>query len=328
MSRASHGLLGFHVLPGRDRFTAMNVLRAIARSLISILIVAWAVATATFFLMKWVPGGPFSRERALPEAVREAMEDRYRLNDPILTQYANYLKDAATFDFGLSIDDPGRTVGEIIRERLPRSMMLGGLALVISLGLAFSLGTAAALWRGRWPDKMLALFAAAGVSVPSFILGSLLLYWFSYRIRIFPSGGWEGPAYAVLPAIALAALPTAYLARLVRAGLAEVLRSEFLLAARARGLSEFQVIAVHALRHTLTPVLAYLGPQAAAVMTGSFVVEKIFNIPGLGMMYVQSIGNRNYPMIMGVTLVYTVLLVSFNLLSDMTARLLDPRLSR
>ncbi len=309
------------------------------RAFLSLLAVWWGVATATFFLMKAIPGGPFSSERKLPDAVRQAVEARYHLNDPILIQYRDYLLDAATFRFGPSIDDPGRTVGEIIVQRLPCSAILGALAMAISLALAFALGTAAAMRRGGWADRLLALCAAGGVSVPSFILGSVLLYGFSYRLpewaqdhfgieaRIFPAGGWGTPAHAILPAIALSALPTAYLARLVRVGLAEVLRSEFMLTARAKGLSPFRAVVVHGLRHTLSPVLAYLGPQAAAVMTGSFVVEKIFNIPGLGLMFVQSIANRNYPLIMGVTLVYTVMLVVFNLLADLAARMLDPRLS-
>jgi oligopeptide transport system permease protein len=178
-----------------------------------------------------------------------------------------------------------------------------------------------------WADRLLAVAAASGVSVPSFILGALLLYWLSFRFRLFPSSGWGGARYLVLPALALAALPTAYLARLVRAGLVEVMKSEFMLAARARGLSRLQAVLIHALRHTLGPVLAYLGPQAAAIMTGSFVIEKIFNINGLGEMYVNSISNRNYPMIMGVTLVYTVLLVTLNILADAAGRMLDPRSS-
>ncbi len=295
---------------------------------LSVFLVWFSVATATFFLMKAIPGGPLSTERKLPEAVRRAIEERYHLNDPLLVQYRDYMRDAATFRFGLSIDDPGRTVGEIIRQRLPRSAALGGLSLSISLVLGFTLGTAAAMRRGGWADRFLAFTAAAGVSVPSFILGTILLYWFSYRIRLFPAGGWGGMSYLILPAISLAALPTAYLARLIRAGLAEVMRSEFMLAARARGLSKTKAVVVHGLRHTLSPVLAYMGPQAAAIMTGSFVVEKIFNIPGLGLMYVQSISNRNYPLIMGVTLVYTVMLVVFNILSDLAARALDPRLSK
>lgn len=306
----------------------MNAFLAIGRALISILIVAWAVATATFLLMRAVPGGPFTQERTIPKAVREAVEARYRLNEPWHVQYVNYLTDAATLDFGLSFDHPGHTVGEIIAERLPRSIILGGLALAIALGLAFPLGTAAAIWRDRFPDRMLAVAAAAGVSVPSFILGAVLLYWMAFKFKMFPAGGWGSARHLVLPSIALAAMPTAYLARLVRAGLAEVIKSEFILAARARGLSKVQAVVIHALRHTLTPVLAYLGPQAAAIMTGSFVVEKIFNIPGLGLMFVTSISNRNYPMIMGVTLVYTVMLVAFNIFSDVLAHWLDPRLSR
>lgn len=306
----------------------MRILFALFRAALSVVLVAWAVATATFALMKVVPGGPLSKERQVPAAVREAIEERYHLNDPLFTQYVRYLGDAARLEFGLSYDDPGRTVGELIAQRLPRSALLGGVALLISLALAFPLATAAALWKGGIPDKALAVTAAAGVSVPSFILGALLLYVFAYRIRIFPAGGWGGPSYWILPAIALAALPTAYMARLIRAGLAEVMRSEFILAARARGHSRGHALVVHALRHTLAPVLAYLGPQAAAIMTGSFVIEKIFNIAGLGLLYVTSINNRNYPLIMGITLVYSVMLVVFNLLSDLAAHLLDPRLSR
>ncbi len=304
----------------------MRLLAATVRAGLGIALVAWAVATATFCLMRVIPGGPFSRERALPEAVREAMEAKYRLNDPLPRQYVDYLIDAARLDFGLSMDNPGRTVGEIIARGLPISARLGVAALALSVGAAFALGAAAAVGRGRWPDRVLAVVAASGVSVPSFILGALLLYWFSWRIPWLPAGGWGRPSHYLLPAISLAALPTAYLARLVRAGLLEVMRSEFMLTARAKGLSELRAVVVHGLRHTLGPVLAYLGPQAAAIMTGSFVVERIFNIPGLGRMYVQSIGNRDYPLIMGVTLVYVVLLVVFNLLSDLAARSLDPRL--
>lgn len=294
----------------------------------AILPVAWGVATVTFILMRSIPGGPLSRERKLPEAVKAAIEARYHLDAPWYDQYANYLKDAATGRFGLSYDDPGRTVGEIIARRIPVSALLGTLSIGLSLALAFPLGVAAAMRQGRWPDRLNALVAAAGVSVPSFILAALLLYFFAYRQRWFPAAGWRGPISAVLPTLALSALPTAYLARLIRSELSEVLRAEFLLTARAKGLPMWRVILFHALPHTLSPVLAYLGPEAAAVMTGSFVVERIFYVPGLGSYFVTSIANRNYPMIMGVTLCYTVLLVTFNILADSAARWLDPRLRR
>jgi oligopeptide transport system permease protein len=214
----------------------------------------------------------------------------------------------------------------MIGMRWPVSAALGALALGLSLAVAFPLGIAAAMTPGRGWDRLNAFVAAAGVSVPSFILGAVLLYLFSYRLGWFPSVGWRGLSSAVLPAVALAALPTAYLARLVRSELIEILRSEFLMTARAKGLSMPRVVVVHALRHVMSPVLAYLGPQAAAIMTGSFVVEAIFNVPGLGSQFVSSIANRNYPMIMGVTLFYTVILVSFNLLADVMAAWLDPRL--
>jgi len=301
---------------------AGGLLRAAA----SVLLVAWGVATVTFMLMRAIPGGPLSRERTPPAAVRNAIAARYHLDDPLWRQYVRYLGDAARGTFGLSYDHPGRTVGEIIAQRLPVSAVLGALALGLALAAAFPLGVAGALHQGRWPDRLNAGFAAAGVSVPSFILGALLLYTFAYRLRWFPATGWFGLSSAILPAAALAALPAAYLARLIRSELVEVLHSEFLLTARAKGLSLPRVVLVHALRHTLSPVLAYLGPQAAAIMTGSFVIERIFNIPGLGEQFVTSITNRNYPMIMGVTLLYTVMLVVFNLAADALARWLDPRL--
>lgn len=304
----------------------MKLLETVLRAALSVAVVWWAVATATFLLMRAVPGGPLSKERRVPEAVRLAIEEQYRLNDPAFVQYARYLKEAALFRFGVSFENRGRGVGEIVRERLPRSALLGAISLSLSLALAFVLGTAAAMRRGGAADRALAFAAAAGVSVPSFILASGLLYVFAFKLRLFPTSGWRGAGSAILPALALAAMPAAYMARLVRAGLVEVLGSEFILAARARGLSRPRAVVAHGLPHVCGPVLAYLGPQMAAIMTGSFVIEKIFNIPGLGLMYVQSIGNRDYPLIMGVTLVYTVMLVAFNLLGDALARAIDPRI--
>ncbi len=304
-----------------------HFLAPLLKNLFALLLVTWGVATVTFFLMRAVPGGPLSRDRKLPASVKAAIEARYHLDQPWYAQYGHYLRDAARGEFGPSYTDPGKTVGEIIADRWPVSALLGLCSIALSLALAFPLGVFAAV-RGGWVDRLNGFIAAGGVSVPSFILGAVLLYVFSYRLRWFPAAGWRGPSSLVLPSLALAALPTAYLARLVRSELSEVLRSEFLLTARAKGLSLRRVIVVHALRHTLAPVLAYLGPQAAAVMTGSFVVERIFNIPGLGQNFVTSITNRNYPMIMGVTLVYTVVLVVFNLLADGAARLLDPRLRK
>lgn len=297
----------------------------ILKPLLSILVVAWAVATITFVLMRAIPGGPLSKERNVPAAVRAAIEAKYHLDLPWYSQYYYYLADAATGRFGLSYDDPGRTVGEIIAQRFPVSALLGSLAILLALSLAFPLGVAGALRQGHWPDRLNGFVAAAGVSIPSFILAALLLVVFSFQLRWFPSSGWRGPAWAVLPTIALAAFPTAYMTRLIRSELSEVLRSEFLMTARAKGLSFPRVVIKHALPHTLAAVLAFLGPEVAAVMTGSFVVERVFNIPGLGQYFVTSIANRNYPLIMGVTLVYTVLLVAMNLLAESASTLIDPR---
>lgn len=303
---------------------ALILLRGLFVGGVSLLVVVWAVATVTFLLMRAIPGGPLSRDRQLPQLVREAIEQRYHLNDSVWIQYGRYLADAATLRFGLSYDDPGRTVGEIIAQRFPVSVLLGVFSLGLALAMAFPLGMLAAA-RGGWMDRLNAFVAALGVAVPSFILAATLLYIFSYRLRWFPSSGWSGPVSLVLPGVALAALPTAYLARLIRSELTEVMNSDFIRTARAKGLSDAGVLLRHSLYHVTSPVLAYLGPHAAAIMTGSFVIEQIFNIPGLGQYFVTSISNRNYPMIMGVTLFYTVILVSFNIISDGAARWLDPR---
>jgi oligopeptide transport system permease protein len=303
----------------------MNNALKFLKPFLSILLVAWGVATVTFVLMRSIPGGPLIKERKVPAAVLAAIEAKYHLDEPMWKQYVRYLGDAATGRFGLSYDDPGRTVGEIIAQRFPVSALLGVMAILLALALAFPPGVAGALRPGRWPDRLNGLVAAAGVSIPSFILAALLLVVFSFQLRWFPSSGWRGPAWAVLPTVALAAFPTAYMTRLIRSELSEILRSEFLMTARAKGLSFPRVVVKHALPHTLAAVLAFLGPEVAAVMTGSFVVERIFNIPGLGQYFVTSIANRNYPMIMGVTLVYTVLLVAMNLLAESASSLIDPR---
>lgn len=306
----------------------LRLLLMLARSAAIVVVVAWAVATATFLLMRVTPGGPFSSDRKIPAAVRASIEHYYHLDEPAWRQYGRYMGDAAAGRFGPSYDQPGVMVGDVIRARFPVSALLGAFALAISLALAFPLGVFAALRPGGGFDRLNAVAALAGVAIPSFILALLLLYVFSLRLHLFPASGWYRASCAILPALALAALPTAYLARLIRSELSEVLRSDFLRTARAKGVAPWRVVVVHALRHILAPVLAFLGPEAAAVMTGSFVVELIFDIPGLGRDFVNSIGNRNYPMIMGLTVFYTVLLVSFNLLADGTARWLDPRTRR
>lgn len=296
------------------------------RGALAVALTAWAVATATFLLMRAVPGGPLSQERRLPPAVAAAIEKHYHLDRPVWEQYLRYLGAAATGDFGPSYSMPGRSVGSIIAERVPVSARLGLLALAMTLAVSFPLGLAAAVWRGRWPDRLNGLFATLAVSVPSFILGAVLLYAFCQRLRWFPVTGASSLRGSILPAAALAAMPAAYLARLIRSETLEVMGGDFLRTARAKGVPGWRIVAVHALPHTLAPVLAYLGPLIAGILTGSFVIELIFDIPGLGRFFVSSISNRDYPMIMGVTLVYTLLLIVMNLTTDALARLIDPRL--
>ncbi len=292
----------------------------------ALLTVAFIVATVTFFLMRSIPGGPFTQERRLPPSMETALKAKYNLGDPLHRQYLDYLVDAARFRFGMSYHNRGRFVGELILQRLPVSAMLGCVSIVLALACAIPLGIIAALRKSRECDRINAIIVALGASFPSFILATLLLYIFSYKLKYFMTGWNDLPRSVVLPAIALAAYPAAFLARMIRGQLIEVLKSDFLRTARAKGLGRARVVIVHALRHTFGPLLAYLGPQAAGVLTGSFVVEKIFNIPGLGLMFVESISNRDYPMIMGITLVYTVFLVTLNIAAYEISRLMDPRL--
>jgi oligopeptide transport system permease protein len=291
----------------------------------ALLLVAFIVATATFFLMKSIPGGPFTQDRRLPPSTEAALKAKYNLDDTLWEQYVGYLGDAAMFSFGMSYHNRGRSVGELIMQRLPVSLVLGCTSILLALAMAFPLGVAAALRQSRECDRINAVIVALGASFPSFILATLLLYIFSYKLNYFLTG-WRDIRSAVLPSIALAAYPTAFLARMIRGQLIEVLSSDFLRTARAKGLGRIRIVVVHALRHTFGPLLAYLGPQAAAILTGSFVVEKIFNIPGLGLMFVESISNRDYPMIMGVTLIYTVFLVTLNIVAYEISRWVDPRL--
>jgi oligopeptide transport system permease protein len=306
-----------------------------------------AVLTLSFALVRAARGGPFDGERALPIEVERELAARYHLDWPLWKQYLGYLgplnldERGARFlggdgtrvlggvlagDFGPSMRYRDLTVNEILRESLPVSLALGALALLVSIASGVPCGVLAALARGRALDGCLRAAATLGIAVPNFVLASLLVLGFALAWPLFPVAGYGSPRHLVLPALALG-LPTgAYVARLVRAGLLEVLAQDFVRAARARGIPERTVVLRHALPAGLLPALSYLGPAAAAILTGSLVVERIFAIPGTGSHFVNGALNRDYTLAMGVTLVYAALVYALNALVDLTAALVDPRL--
>lgn len=289
-------------------------------------VVLWVVATLTFVLMHLVPGGPFDRERRLPPEVLANIAAKYRLDDPLPVQYLRYLKDLLGGNLGLSYKYVDRTVNAIVADTLPVSAALGLYAMLFSLLFSFPVALLAASRPNAWSDRLALFLATLGVSVPSFVLGAFLMWFFSLKLGWVDSGGWGQVSSMLLPVVTLGAAPAAYLSYLLRSTLIESLGEDFIRTARAKGLGEPAVLLKHALRNSLLPVLTVLGPLAAALITGSFVVEYVFAIPGMGRFYVTAVTDRDYPMIMGVTMVYTALLVGANLLVDLFYALVDPRI--
>lgn len=284
------------------------------------------VATLTFGILHAVPGGPFDADKALPPEIKANVEARYHLDRPLWEQYGRYLLSAMSGDLGPSYKYLGRTVNDIIRDSFPVSVRLGLLAVAFSLVVGVSAGVASAVWSGRWADRLSMLAATAGISVPTFVLGAFLIVILANHWRLFPPALWEGWRYAVLPSVTLALLPAAYLARLTRASLIETLRQDFVRVARSKGIGESSVILKHALLNSLSPVVNFLGPLAAALVTGSFVVEYMFSVPGMGRFFITAVTNRDYPLIMGVTLVYAILIVAANIGVDVLMAWMDPRI--
>lgn len=293
---------------------------------LSMLLVLWVIVTATFVLMHAIPGGPFTAEKALPEAVLKNIEARYHLNDSLPKQYMDYLGNLLQGDLGPSFKYESRTVNEIIAESFPVSAELGLVAVSISVLIGIPAGMAGALYHNRWPDHLVMLLATFGISVPSFILATVLIYIFALWLNLLPAAMWGSPEFVVLPAIALAGMPTAFIARLTRSSMLEVLTQDYIRTARSKGLPQLTILCRHALKNALLPVVTYLGPMIAAIFTGSFVIESIFAIPGLGRHFVTSIYNRDYTVILGITIFYSAILVFMNFLVDLTYVWLDPRI--
>jgi len=288
--------------------------------------VLFVVATLTFLLLRFLPGGPFDKEKALPPEILRNLERRYALDGTLAEQYVDYLGRLVRGDLGPSYKYPGRDVADILGDALPVSLELGAIALALATVGGVALGLAAGVRRDTAVDRAIALASLAGVSAPSFVVGAGLILVVGLGLGLLPAGLWEGPLYAVLPACTLAALPLAYIAQLTRAQVRAVLDQDFVRTARAKGVPEGRVRRHHVLRNALLAVLTYFGPLLAMLLTGSFVVEKIFAVPGMGRFFVTAVTNRDYPLVLGVTLVYALLVVLANLLVDLLYAALDPRI--
>ena len=303
--------------------TLMYILKRIGLALLTV----WIVITVTFFVMHAVPGGPFQSEKALSPAAQAALEAKYGLDKPVPVQYLNYLKNIVTkFDFGPSLTQTGRNVIDIIADGMKTSAKLGLMAAGIALVLGVVLGSVAALRRNKFVDKVIMVLTTAFISMPSFIMGTFLLLLFALQLAILPASG-ETAAGLILPVITLSLSPMANITRLTRSSMLDVLGQDYIRTARAKGVSQFKIIFGHALKNSLIPVITYFGPMLAYVVTGSLVVEKIFGVAGIGRHFVASITNRDYPLIMGTTIVLASLIVVMNLISDVMYKIADPRIS-
>ncbi|MGK5082734.1 ABC transporter permease [Bdellovibrionota bacterium FG-1] len=297
-----------------------------ARRILGAIPTLFLLCTLTFFLLRLAPGGPFDSERVWPPEIQANIQHKYELDQPLAVQYGHWLKDVLRGDLRESFQYVGRPVADIISEALPTSVFLGIISLVFAAVLGIPLGAIAAAKRGSWIDASAVFVAVAGVSLPSYLVASLLILVFSLWLHWLPPALWEGPSSWVLPTIALGCRPLSMIARLTRASMLEALQADYIRTAYSKGLSQTQVIFKHALKNSLIPVITVLGPVAANLVTGSFLVEIVFQIPGLGKHFVQAVVNRDYPLVMGVTLVYGIVLLSSNLLVDLAYGWIDPRM--
>lgn len=299
----------------------------ILKRILLAIVTVWVVITITFFVSRAVPGGPFMGEKAMSEAAQAALEAKYGFDKPIMEQYFTYLKDIVLhFDFGPSVKQRGQSVVDIISRGLQVSAKLGVSAACLAALLGIPLGAVAALRRNTFTDRVIMVFSTAAVSMPGFIMGSLLLLVFAQILNILPANG-ETAAGLILPIITLSLSPMAQITRLTRSSMLDVLGQDYIRTAKAKGVSGKKIIFKHALKNALIPVITYFGPMLAYIVTGSLVVEKIFAVNGIGRAFVNSITARDYPLIMGTTIVLATLIVVMNLVSDILYKVVDPRIN-
>ena len=299
----------------------------IIKRVLAMIPVMMVIITIAFFMMRAAPGGPFDDEKRLPPDVKKNIERKYHLDEPLSKQYIRYVTDVIHLDLGPSFKYADRSVNDIIAAHAPVSLKLGAMALLLALCIGIPAGCIAALKQNTAADYAAMSFAMLGVSIPNFVIASLLMYFIALKLGWLPVAGWGEPKQMVLPVITLSLYYAAFIARLSRAGLLEVIRQDYIRTARAKGLHERVVLIRHALRGGLLPVVSYLGPAAAAILTGSLVVEKIFGIPGIGREFVDSALNRDYTLVLGTVILYSTFLIVFNLVVDIIYGFLDPRIS-
>lgn len=289
-------------------------------------ITIFLVTTLTFFLMHSIPGGPFTKEKKVPPAIEEALNKKYNLDDPLSKQYVDYLKKVATFDLGPSFQYEGMSVNKLIKDGFPTSAKLGSLAVLLTLFLGVPFGVLSALKQNKWQDYTVMFLATLGITIPNFVLATIFIYFFSLKLGLLPTFGIESWMGYILPVLALSGYSLSFITRLTRSSMLEVLQQDYIRTARAKGIPDRIVIFKHALRNSILPVVTYVGPLIAAILTGSFVVERIFALPGMGRHFVQSITNRDYTTIMGITIFYSIFLIFMVFVVDMVYLLVDPRI--
>lgn len=298
---------------------AKYIVKRVTMGLLSVFV----VATLTFFIMNMVPGGPFMAEKSISPAALASLNEKYGLDQPLGVQYVNYMGKLVHGDLGPSLKQRGRNVSDIITTKLPVSARLAGIAVLAALCLGIPMGCVAAYNRSKWADNAIIVFATCGIAIPSFISSTLLLYSFQ---KVLPTVGLNEWRSYIMPATALAIYPTAYITRLMRSSLLDVMGQDYMRTARAKGVSNFKILFKHALRNAILPVVTYVGPMLAYLMTGSFVVEKIFTIPGLGRDFVSAITNRDYMLIMGTTILLAAVVITANVIVDILYKIIDPRI--
>jgi len=294
--------------------------------LVSSFITLFLVITITFFLMHSIPGGPFTREKALPPAVIEALNKKYHLDDPLYKQYVDYLFAVARFDFGPSFQKVGVDTSDLIIKAFPYSAKIGGVAALVVLMIGIPLGILSAIKHNTIIDRAVMVLATLGVTIPSFVVATGIIFFFSAQLGWLPSFGLKSWLHYIGPVTALAGFSMAFIARLTRSSMLEVMQQDYIRTARAKGLSEFVVVGKHAFKNALIPVITYIGPMLSGILTGSFVIERIFAIPGMGKFFVESVGNRDYTLLMAITIFDAAILVALVFIVDLLYGVIDPRI--
>ena len=302
------------------------MIRYVTRRLLWILPVLFAESLIHILLMHAVPGGPWAREKALPDAVEARLNAQYGLDQPLYEQYARWAAAFATGDLGPSYRYQDRTVNDIVADGFWVTVQLGLMAFALSVIVGIPLGILAALGHNRWPDYVTTTVSIIGVTTPSFVLAILLIIFFSVQLGWFPTGGWKGPETWVLPTIALAGFPIAVIARYTRASMLEVTRKDYIRTAHSKGVKNQSVVSRHMIRNALIPVITILGPTLAFLVTGSFIIERVFNIPGMGQFYLNAIATRDYSLLMAMTMLYAFAVAFLNVVVDVLYAYIDPRI--